>query len=115
MPFRFRPNQPGTVRDMEECVFWKSFEPKAMIAQIHEILDNYDKYEPIRERRYLFAKKYLTPTQHAARMLESIQRVRPLNQSQRMKNTAIFKYIYASSPYVRTYTFLRLGMAEVAI
>lgn len=66
----------GPLREGQECVFWKSHEPSEVVAQVHEILNNYAKYEPIRERGYRFAQLHFNATVYATRVLEALGRVR---------------------------------------
>ncbi|KAI9018326.1 hypothetical protein DFJ74DRAFT_214773 [Hyaloraphidium curvatum] len=65
----------GPLRDMEDCVFLKSEEPDAIVQQIHQILENYEAYEPIRERGSRFAARTFSASILASRVIASVDRV----------------------------------------
>ena len=65
----------GVFRDMEECVFLNSDDPHDLVAQIHDILNNYKQYERIRDKGYKLAHTVYSSQALATRMLKAIGRV----------------------------------------
>ncbi len=65
----------GILNDGEECVFIKSENPQGLVEQIHEILNNYAKYEPIREQGQRVADVVFSPQALVSKMLWSANRV----------------------------------------
>lgn len=63
---------------MSECIFLKSKEPDQVVKQIHEILDNYQFYEPLRERGQLFTQSHMRFGALVTRILEAVSRIAPL-------------------------------------
>lgn len=65
----------GPLQGGQECIFWKSSDPDEIVRQIHEILDNYEVYEPIRERGRQVAKALFDPHPYVVRTLSAVARV----------------------------------------
>jgi len=65
---------------MRECVFWRSDDPQDIVVQIHEILDDYDAFEPIRDRGHIFARQQFSPAAYATRVLKAVSRLRKLEE-----------------------------------
>ena len=59
----------------QECVFWRSSEPRDMVKQVHEILQNYAQCEAIRDKGHAFAMSHFSGRAHATRVVEAVSRV----------------------------------------
>ena len=54
---------------------WRSDDPEDIVAQVHEILRNYEGYEAIRERGEKLARSVFSPAVYATRVLSALSRI----------------------------------------